>query len=298
MRAAEFLVENDDAIQLRIPSNQRAKAWIQKVYDQYPYTFNNNHVMAWNNNEEFVMFELVPSMTKRDAVEVKWYQAHPMGQGIGARGMAELKRLAQEDNITLTLFPWDKGQVSRAKLKRFYNKQGFKPVRKGAPSMYWEPEQLNELNIDNYRGWGQIPKNADIDYFGLRVAMKPSTFLKLSFPLRVDADDRKGIDQMKQHEKAGGAFGAPTLDITVPNEWRDGDFSTGTPKVYNHDGRHRMIAHLELYGDTPVETHIFLNSPNREWRTRYFTPEIINQLNTGGIITQNNALFSRQLFNI
>ena len=150
MRAHEF-VNEDEPMQIKLGSNnEAAKAWIQKVYQKYPYTFNRNHVMAWGegDNQELAMFELEPSMTKRGAVEVKWFQAYPLRKGIGSRAMQELQSLAREDGITLTLFPWDKGVVSQSKLTKFYRGQGFKPVQKGNRSMYWAPELNEAINHD------------------------------------------------------------------------------------------------------------------------------------------------------
>jgi len=143
MRASEFIKES--MIKIGAPS-QKALAWIDKVYGLYPHTFQNNHVMVWGEgkDQQFAMFELVPSMSKKDAVEVKWFQAYPLRQGVGSRAMAELQRLAKEDGIALTLYPWDKGQVSQAKLMKFYKGHGFKPTSKGSKNMYWEPEQINE----------------------------------------------------------------------------------------------------------------------------------------------------------
>ena len=54
--------------------------------------------------------------------------------------MQELQRLASEDGIALSLFVWDKGQVSPAKLSRFYRSVGFKPTQKGGRSLEWRPE--------------------------------------------------------------------------------------------------------------------------------------------------------------
>jgi len=123
-------------------SNSAARAWIEKVYAKYPYTMQNNHVMVWGSGEEqqFAMFELVPSFSKRGAVEVKWIQAYPLRQGVGSRAMKELQALAREDGISLTLFPWDKGQVSQSKLTKFYRGQGFTPTVKGGKGMQWSPE--------------------------------------------------------------------------------------------------------------------------------------------------------------
>ena len=70
MRASEFLNESNDA----------AKAWIEKVYAKYPHTMQNNHVMVWGegDDQQFAIFELTPSFSKRGAVEVKWFQAYPL----------------------------------------------------------------------------------------------------------------------------------------------------------------------------------------------------------------------------
>lgn len=119
-------------------TSQSAKAWIEKVYAKYPQTWQNNHVMPLGD-EQFAMFELVPSFSKRGAVEVKWFQAYPLRQGIGSRAMRVLQDMAREDGISLTLFPWDKGQVSQSKLTKFYKGHGFTPLQKGGKSMQWSP---------------------------------------------------------------------------------------------------------------------------------------------------------------
>lgn len=164
MRASDFVTES--MIKIGAPS-PRATAWIKKVYDLYPGTFQNNHVMSWGegDNQQFAMFELVPSMSKRDAVEVKWFQAYPLRQGVGSRGMAELQRLAQEDGIALTLYPWDKGQVSQAKLVKFYRSLGFKPTARGSKNMAWEPE-LDEMAGEIHGGVRQALKDKGYQYLG------------------------------------------------------------------------------------------------------------------------------------
>jgi hypothetical protein len=134
----------NEIIKLSKTDHTRATEWIEKVYSKYPQVWQNNHVMTWGegDNQQFAMFELVPSVSKRDAVEVKWFQAYPLRQGVGSRAMAELQSLAKEDGIVLTLYPWDKGQVSQAKLIKFYKGHGFKPTTKGSKNMFWEPEKL------------------------------------------------------------------------------------------------------------------------------------------------------------
>ena len=119
-----------------------ARAWINKVYAQFPQTWDNNHVMDMGGegaNQQFALFELIPSSDKRGAVEIKWFQAYPQRQGVGTRAMQVLQDMAHEDGITLTLFPWKHGRVSQSSLKKFYKKAGYKPINKGSDTMLWEP---------------------------------------------------------------------------------------------------------------------------------------------------------------
>ena len=142
-------------------------------------------------------------------------------------------------------------------------------------------EFLKELNIDNQTGWGRTPNNQDIDYFGTKVMMKPSVFLKLASPLPIDDEARKKIDAMKAHTKAGGKVAAPTLYIEVDDCWFKEQFMNQkfTPYILMHEGRHRMNTQIELEGDVPVETHLLLRSKGGTWRTKMITPKMIKHLN-------------------
>lgn len=133
-------------------------------------------------------------------------------------------------------------------------------------------EFINEVKIDNKNGWGSVPFNADIDYFGLRVLMKPSIFLKLAAPI-LEPTSKKDI---KNHLSTGGSIGAPFLNIKIPQEWDSGDFSKPAA-VRNHEGRNRMLAILELEGDNPVEVHLI---PTGGLRHRDMTPSVIKSLNS------------------
>jgi GNAT superfamily N-acetyltransferase len=140
----DALAELDEPTRIKLgSSDSAARAWIDRVYQLYPQTFQNNHVMPLGgsgDDQEFAMFELVPSLSRRGAVEVKWFQAYPLRQGVGSRAMQQLQQLAREDGISLTLFPWDKGQVSQSKLTKFYRGQGFSPAQKGSRTLAWEPK--------------------------------------------------------------------------------------------------------------------------------------------------------------
>ena len=179
-------------------NNSDAKAWIAQVYAKYPQTWQNNHVMPLGD-EQFAMFELVPSMSKRGAVEVKWFQAYPLRQGVGSRAMKELQALAREDGIALTLFPWDKGQVSQAKLTKFYRGQGFKPSVKGSKSLAWEPvneARTNpEQNIRHESGMKELVAVADTiaDTENWAISMTKEPKLGINPQVGISEDTPKGI---------------------------------------------------------------------------------------------------------
>jgi GNAT superfamily N-acetyltransferase len=127
-----------------------AEKFIADIYDEYPQTFQNNHVMPFSS-EEFAMFELKPSTSRRGAVEVYWFQAYPLRSGVGSRAMQVLQDRAREHGVALTLVPWDKGQVSQAALTKFYKRQGFKPTIKGGRSLSWEPlEEISRDRLERY----------------------------------------------------------------------------------------------------------------------------------------------------
>jgi len=163
-------------------------------------------------------------------------------------------------------------------------------------------EFINEINIDNHDGWGQTPNNASVDYMGLKVLMKPSIFLRLAAELPLDDEAREKIAVMVAHAKKGGSFGAPTLYVSVPEEWEDNVFKPHTiGRVKSHEGRHRMNAQLELEGDVPVETHIFIPYfKTKNWAKDYqndYTPEIVSRLqqqmeSEDGYIIVTNPLFT------
>ena len=116
-------------------------------------------------------------------------------------------------------------------------------------------QEFLEYKINNQSGIGSVPKNQEIDYFGLRVAMRPSTFLKLALPMPNTAQDQESIEYVKQHKDTEG-IGAPFLEIDIPQGWEEGNLSKPA-RVVGHDGRHRMAAILQSEGDDPVEVHLF-----------------------------------------
>jgi len=134
-------------------------------------------------------------------------------------------------------------------------------------------EILNEVIIDNKKGAGAVPYNQEVDYRGLRVQMSPSIFMNLAAPL--DRSEALSVDGLINHIKNNGSIGSPFLDISVPAEWEDGDF-TLPAAVKSHEGRNRMYAIQETEGDSPIEVHLFFRN---DIRKRHITNEWIKNLN-------------------
>lgn len=130
-------------------------------------------------------------------------------------------------------------------------------------------------------GWGSTPMGTDIDYFGLRVQMRPSVFLKLSHPL-ASSDQNPDIEK---HMQAGGKIAFPFLEIRDPAEWEDGDFSQ-LAKVVGHEGRNRMTHWIKLKGDNPIQVNLFLRNANRR---RNITDEIIQAL-SAALVSQTGQV--------
>jgi predicted chitinase len=145
------------------------------------------------------------------------------------------------------------------------------------------PSPVNEYKVDNDingEGLGATGYNANVAYRGMRVLMRPSTFLSLALPL----DKPVSVEHIKQHMQAGGALGSPFLIFDFPVEWEDGDFSESA-RIVGHEGRNRMLAIQDLEGDDPVEVHMFGLG---ELRARHLTPEIVKHLQTG-MLNQNKS---------
>ena len=106
---------------------------------------------------------------------------------------------------------------------------------------------LTEVKIDNQNGAGATPDNANIDYKGLRVLMRPSVFLKLAAPLNMPHSEK-----LEAYIAQGGAIASPMLIVDIPEAWEQGDFQP-LAQVTDHEGRNRASVILKLEGDEPIE---------------------------------------------
>lgn len=122
-------------------------------------------------------------------------------------------------------------------------------------------------NTTNAPGHGHVPYNAEVDYFGLRVLMRPTVFLELALPLPNPRSDT--VQFLRGALSRKEAFGSPFLNV----KWVDGDW-----KVNGHEGRHRMKAVLAEEGNDPIEVHIF---PQGGMRRRHLDEPMMAALKHG-----------------
>jgi len=139
-------------------------------------------------------------------------------------------------------------------------------------------EQQNSPIIDNNisTGIGATGYSQDIDYFGKRMKMKPSIFLKLTSDTGVFKPDTKSVEYLRQKLRFGKGIGSPFLIVKIPDGWFEQDFSDHA-KVSGHEGRNRMYSILDEFGDVPVETHLVLRG-KFEIRARHIEDEWIKNI--------------------
>ena len=155
-----------------------------------------------------------------------------------------------------------------------------------------EAIQLRENTaVVNSDGIGNVPMNRDIDYFGLRVLMTPRIFLKLAANVGYGRRS-ESVAYLVNAIKSGQAVAQPFLTIEVPDSWERGQMD-GIAKVVGHEGRHRMMALAQVYGDNhPIEVHI---NP-KFYRKRHITPDWIDSLLYDGIEAQDSNNVIRKAF--
>ena len=183
----------------------------------------------------------------------------------------------------------DTGKYTRVRLydDAMSNIKMFNQIAKDYPDIKFYPYLVTheggittireEVNIDNKSGRGHVPNNSEVDYFGMRVKMKPSTFIKLASKL-----GQEPSDEMIDYIKKGGAIASPFLIIST-------DGTDNPASVIGHEGRNRMLAVIKAEGDVPVEVHLFFNS-NQVNRARHLTPELVGSLKQKLISQDDNIV--------
>lgn len=124
---------------------------------------------------------------------------------------------------------------------------------------------LGPLTFDQRNGIGQVPFNENIKYMGFAVLMTPSQFLRLAEAR--DFGKGSGLVGIKEALSSGKPMGSPFLDLLIDDS--DGD----TTLVRQHEGRTRMKAVQEIWGEIPVLVHMF---PASGLRARHLSLDIIS----------------------
>lgn len=191
-------------------------------------------------------------------------------------------------------FRFDKKLWSEQKAKAWLKKNGFliggfEKARKKNP--------CNIDLIDNDKGLGKTPLNQDVDYFGLKVCITPKQFLKLCPELEEPRSSLKNI--IIPHLENGGKVGSPFLkiklpDIWVPNKYYSEPSNIFIPVIVGHEGRHRMTAILKIFGNIPIECHLFFA---HDVKRRHLNEFIINELNKE-IYTEDGRLIKGPWFSL
>jgi GNAT superfamily N-acetyltransferase len=168
--------------QIEIGKDTPAQQWIHKIYDEFhEHPFNPRYrVMTWGSgdDQQLAIFELAPVFGKPTTVDIKWFQAYPQRQGIGTRAMQRLQQLALEDGITLTIYPWNRGEVSQSKLTKIYRGMGFQPTVRGAKDMSWQPQQQSVA--ENFKDGRNPQDKGDSKRYGVPTRASVSTLRKVA----------------------------------------------------------------------------------------------------------------------
>lgn len=115
---------------------------------------------------------------------------------------------------------------------------------------------LGRVYYDPVNGKGAIPYNQEIDYKGIRVLMRPSMYLSLCYPIREGSAEATNFDFIKEYIKGGNPIGNPWLSVELPYLGQ-GEFTTKDAYISGHEGRNRVLAIQQLYGDHElIEVHI------------------------------------------
>ena len=256
---------------------------------------------CWNEGDpnreklkDILQYDKLVSMRKSPTGEPfnEWFQKFKnTGEYLEYKSYLKAKEIAKQV-LAGTVSDPTKGAV-------YYHTLDVKPIWRtkldqvaqyGNHVFYTLPEKISEYKADNDmngKGLGTTGYNANVDYRGLRVLMKPSVFLSLAAHL----PSPTSVDYIVQHMKDGGALGSPFLIVDIPEKYFEGDFTgLNFAKVVGHEGRNRMLAIQKVEGDEPCEVHIFGYG---ELRKRHFTPEIIEQLETAMRNQDGKLVFGR-----
>lgn len=139
---------------------------------------------------------------------------------------------------------------------------------------------IGPVNYDQINGMGNVGDNANINYLGFAVLMTPKKFLKLASP-RNFSEESSGLEGIKKALQENKPIGSPFLSVIFDEK----NEKPKSPKIRQHEGRTRMQAIFELYGDIEILVHIF---PYGGMRARHITQEMIKGFQNEAISQNGN----------
>jgi hypothetical protein len=139
--------------------------------------------------------------------------------------------------------------------------------------------------INNKDGIGLFDVGKDVDYLGFKKYYTPSQFLQLATGINFDRSQKAPtVDYVKadlEKGEAGRGIGSPFLQVNWNEKAKRWD-------AVGHEGRHRMEAIRQVYGEVPVEVHIF---PQDGKRVGHWSPDarISPEMQGAPVGAQKNA---------
>lgn len=154
-----------------------------------------------------------------------------------------------------------------------------KAILGGKASNLEKSFSASDVLFNNAKGLAATPNNSNINYMGGAVMMRPSEFLQIATPRSGEISPKvRGAMNPEGGTKAPVA--SPQLyfnDLQQPYDF----VGPWIPRVTGHEGRNRMQAMLDWYGDSPIPVQIKSSE-----RARDLTPEDYTRLRLGGYKTQ------------
>lgn len=129
--------------------------------------------------------------------------------------------------------------------------------------------EIEGVAFGTRRGAGAVGDSSNVDYLGMVVMMKPSTFLALAAPM-VDKP-KTPVGMFERMIRDGKPLGVPFLGIDLPQR-------RSSALVRQHESRTRMLAIMAVAGDVPVPVHVF---PNGGFRSRHLNDSTVDALRDG-----------------
>jgi hypothetical protein len=148
-----------------------------------------------------------------------------------------------------------------------------------SPAVAEEHYKVGKITFSASKGFGSVPNNANVNYMGMVVFMKPSTFMSLAL------DDQGAQEEtskdLEKFVEEGYAIGIPFMSIKFAED------GNTLPKITGHEGRGRMRMVRRVNGDEPIPVHLF---PSGGMRSRDITADMVAEVKQGVFAEQSDRV--------